>query len=644
MSPGRIQYVEAHGTGTPVGDPIEARAIGAALARGRTAAAVCAIGSVKTNLGHLEAASGIAGLIKVALALRHRRIPPSIHFDRANDAIDLSALGLRVVTESEPWPASESPAAAGVNSFGFGGANAHVILEEAPPAPARDASDDGNPRLLVLSARSEQALTDLAASYADALRGERGAPMRDVCHTAAVRRAHHDHRLAVVAASRGECATQLTDFTNGSTRVSMSAGRVPAGSRPKIAFVFSGMGPPWWGMGRQLRDSEPVFRQSLEQCDAVLRPIAGWSLLDELAADEPRSRVAAPELAHATNFAIQFALTELWASYGISPHAVIGHSAGATAAACVAGIHSLEEALFLALHRSRLQGRPSNAGKMLAVGAPYDEIAPLLGGCDGVVSLAAVNAPSSITLAGDGAALERIAAVLLERQVFARFLPVTIVYHSPAMDQIKAEFLDIAKNIRGRPSKLTFVSDTTGMRLEGPECGVEYWWRAIREPVLFGDGIRALIESGATEFLEVGPHPVLAPSIRECLRACGHKGLVLPSLHRQEDERAMMLRSLGALYTAGCLPDWRGLQEEGARATKLPGYPWQRERHWFEPTIAAYYTLNGNHAGPGDHPLLGRRLRAARPTWECLAGAGDTAYLRDHVVQGTLVVPGCGAR
>ncbi len=470
MSPSEIQYVEAHGTGTPVGDPIEARAIGAALARGRHAGATCAIGSVKTNMGHLEAASGIAGLIKVALALRHRRIPPTIHFQRANDAIDLSALGLRVVTELESWPASESPAGAGVNSFGFGGANAHVVLQEAPPAKAHEAPETEMPRLLVLSARSEVALTDLASTYARHLREHAATPMRDVCHTASERRAHHDHRLAVVATSAGECATLLTDFSTGATRANIATGRVTPGGPPRIAFVFSGMGPQWWGMGRQLRAREPVFRRSLERCDALLRPLAGWSLLDELAAEESRSRVAAPELAHATNFAIQVALTELWASYGITPHAVIGHSSGATAAACVAGVHSLEDALFLAFHRGRLQGRPSNAGKMLAVGAPLDEIAPLLAGTDDLVSLAAVNAPSSITLAGDGSALERIAGALLERQVFARFLPVTIAYHSPVMNGIKEEFLDIAKNIRGRPATLPFVSDTTGRRLNGHEC------------------------------------------------------------------------------------------------------------------------------------------------------------------------------
>jgi 1-acyl-sn-glycerol-3-phosphate acyltransferase len=640
MTPLDVHYVEAHGTGTPVGDPIEARAISAALVRGRTNGDLLAIGSVKTNLGHLEAASGIAGLIKVALALRYRRIPPSIHFDRSNDAIDLPALGLRVVTELECWPSQSLPAGAGVNSFGFGGANAHVVLQEPPAVPVPELSDEERPRILVVSARSDRALNELASSCAAYLREDAAPPMRDVCHTAAERRAHHDHRLAVVAKNRIECASLLTDFTTGAMRAGVSNNRVSPGGPPRIAFVFSGMGPQWWGMGRQLRASEPVFRRSLERCDSVLRDYVSWSLLDELAADESQSRVAAAEIAHVTNFAIQLALTELWASFGIVPHAVMGHSGGATTASCVAGVHSLEDALFLAVHRSRLQGRPSNTGKMLAVGAPVEEIGALLKGSESIVSLAAVNAPASITLAGDGAALERIAAGLLERQIFARFLPVTIAYHSPAMDGIKDEFLGIARQIRGRAGTLPFVSDTTGGRFDGSKCDANYWWRAIREPVLFSDGIHELVELGATDFVEVGPHPVLSPSIRECLRARAHGGQVLPSLNRQEDERVLMLRSLGALYTAGCMPNWRSLRESGARAVKLPRYPWQRERHWFEPTSTGDGDVHVNKAGAGDHPLLGPRLRAARPTWECRAGAGSTAYLRDHVVQGAPLWPG----
>ncbi len=640
LQPRDVQYVEAHGPGTRVGDPIEATAISAALSPGRAAGETCAIGSVKTNLGHLEAASGMPGLIKVALSLQHRQIPPSLHFHQANDAIDLPALSLRVVTELEPWPQPERPAFAGVNSFGFGGANAHVVLQEPPRRPPLlDISEGDAARLLVLSARSPEALTALATEYAQHLTGQRQPRMQDVCFTSAERRSHHDFRLSVVASHRDEFARLLTDFTVGAGGPSLAAGRAAPAGPPRVAFVFSGMGPQWWGMGRQLRQTEAVFRQMLERCDAALRPYAGWSLLDELAADESVSRVAQPELAQVTNFAIQVALADVWMSRGITPAAVIGHSGGAMAAAYVAGVYDLEDALRLSFHRSRLQGRPTNAGRMLAVGAPFAEVASLLAGAEARISLAAVNGPAAITLAGDGDTLEIVAAALLERQTFARFLPVTIAYHSPAMDPIREEFLSAVAGLQGKAARIPWLSDTTGTWVDGPECDVEFWWRAIRQPVLFRDGIRTMLDEGLCHFVEVSPHPVLTTAIVDCLKEHGTRGVAVPSLRRKEDERAVMLRSLGALYAAGCMPAWQALRQEDARLEPLPHYPWQRERHWFEPT-----TKDDRVTSPvrtaGDHPLLGARLRSARPTWENAAGTDDTEYLRQHIVQGAVVCPG----
>ncbi|MEP7118795.1 MAG: type I polyketide synthase, partial [Acidobacteriota bacterium] len=638
LTPREVQYVEAHGPGTRVGDPVEAQAISAALSPSRTAGDPCLIGSVKTNLGHLEAASGMPGLIKVALALERRMIPASLHFRQANEAIDLPALGLRVVTDLEPWPHPERPAIAGVNSFGFGGANAHAVLEEPPPPPAPISAPEGErTQLFVLSARSAPALDALAIACANAISVDESPRLEDLCFTSAQRRAHHDFRLAVVANRTEDLARQLHDFGAGANS---TGARVPQGGAPRLAFVFSGMGPQWWGMGRQLRESEPSFRRMLERCDEALRPYAGWSLLDELAADESQSRVAAPEFAQVTNFAIQVALAELWASFGITPSAVIGHSGGAMAAAYVAGVYDLEEAMHLSFHRSRLQGRPTNAGRMLAVGAPYDEIAPLLDGALDRVSLAAVNGPSAITLAGDPEALERISAALLDRQVYAKFLAVTIAYHSPAMDPIREEFLSAVSDLRGRAPRIPWLSDTTATWTTGVECDGEFWWRAIRQPVLFRDGIRQLLDAGLSHFVEVSPHPVLGSAIADCMKEHGTRGLVLPSLRRNDDERAVMLRSLGALYTAGWLPDWPATGAPGGRFVRLPLYPWQRERHWFEPTPTPGRLNAGLDEQAGEHPLLGARLRMARPAWESVVGVGDTGYLRDHLVQGAVVCPG----
>ena len=641
LMPRDIQYVEAHGPGTRVGDPIEAMAIAAALTPGRDAGDACAIGSVKTNLGHLEAASGMPGLIKVALALERRMIPASLHFRQANPAIDLPALGLRVVTELEPWPHQERVAIAGVNSFGFGGANAHVVVQEPPRRPVLAGTPVvDRPHLFVLSARSTPALDALARACADELSADDPPSMSDLSFTTGQRRAHHDFRLAVTASRTEDLVGRLHDFVEGAGGPALVSARVAQGGAPRIAFVFSGLGPQWWGMGRQLRESEPVFRRMLERCDEALRPYAGWSLMDEFAADESRSRLAAPEIVQVTNFALQVALADLWASFGITPSAVIGHSGGAMAAMYVAGVYDLEEALHLTFHRSRLQGRPSNPGRMLAIGASYQEIAPLLEGKSERVSLAAVNGPSGITLAGDGETLERIAAALLERQVFAKFLQIAIAYHSPAMEPIREEFLQAVSGLQGRAPRIPCVSDTTGEWTTGIECDAEFWWRAIRQPVLFRDGLRQMLDDGLSHFLEVGPHPVLALSIAECMKEHGTKGVVLASLRRGEDERAVLLRSLGALYTAGWMPNWGAIAEPGARFVRMPLYPWQRERHWFEPAAASGLSHAGLDEQPGAHPLLGVRLRTARPTWQGLIGAGDTSYLRDHLVQGSVVCPG----
>ncbi|MGD0739971.1 MAG: SDR family NAD(P)-dependent oxidoreductase [Terracidiphilus sp.] len=642
IGPRDVQYVEAHGTGTPIGDPIEARAIGSALSLGRDENQFCAIGSVKTNLGHTEAAAGVAGLIKVALSLQHRQIPASLHFRQANSAIDLNGYRLRVVTALEPWPAPDRPAIAGVNSFGFGGANAHAILQAAPEEPRDETAEAAIPRLLTISAKTPEGLKELASAYAERLRnaGAEEIRLRDLCYTASERRAHHDCRLAVVAASREDFAAYLTEFGSGVTNANVSSGRVARTGAPKLAFVFSGMGPQWWGMGKQLLATEPVFRRAMEQCDAALRPQSGWSLLDKFAADEANSRVASPELAHLTNFAIQFSLLDLWASWGITPDAVVGHSGGAMAAAYAAGIYDLEDAIRLAFHRSRLTGRPACAGRMLAVGAPFDEIETLLTGVEELVSLSAVNGPASITLTGDGDALERIRLRLEERQIFARLLPVTIAYHSPLMDKIKDEFLTSMAGLRGRKARIPFLSDLTGTWASGEECDAQYWWRAIRQPVLFRNCIDELLGADITTFVEVGPHPVLASSIQECMKERGAKGLVVPSIRRREDECAVMKRSLGGLYAVGCKVNWAAFREDGARVATLPLYPWQRERHWLESSAKSSEWSANVERKEGDHPLLGTRLRSARPLWEGFIGTGNTEYLQEHVVQGSPVYPG----
>ncbi len=373
-----------------------------------------------------------------------------------------------------------------------------------------------------------------------------------------------------------------------------------------------------------------------------MRGYADWSLWEELSACEQNSRVALPEFAQVTNFAIQVALAELWARYGVTPAAVIGHSGGAMAAAYTAGVYSLEDALRLTFHRSRLQGRPSNEGRMLAVGAPVEELAELLEGAGDSVSVAAINGPAMVSLAGDADALEKLCAQLLERHIFARMLPVTIAYHNQVMDNIREEFLASVADLRGRTASLPLVSDTTGSWADGSECDVHYWWRAIRQPVLFHDGIKHLIESGHQHFLEISPHPVLASSIAACLKEQGVSGLCVASLRRSEDERQTMWRALGALYTIGVSPNWAVVQRPG-HLVPLPVYPWQRERFWFEPSAQSPTGTDHLVSRTGDHPLLGSRTRSARPAWEHAVGTRETEYLHDHVVQGLPLLPGAAS-
>jgi 1-acyl-sn-glycerol-3-phosphate acyltransferase len=634
-----VQYVEAHGTGTPVGDPIEAAALGAVLAEGRVDGESCLIGSVKTNIGHLEAAAGMAGLIKTALMLYHRELPPSLHFTQPNPAIDFDALHLRVVTELQPWPLDGGASAtAMVNSFGFGGANANLVVREAPASPERaTAAETARPELVTLSARSEDALAATARNYLDLLGARPELSVRELAAATMRRRSHHEHRLGVVASSPEELADTLDGFLAGERRAALAAGRRPSAGPPRLAFVFSGMGPQWWGMGRELAAQEPVFQGALERCDEALRPHADWSLLEELGRDEANSRVGEADLAQVTNFAIQVALAALWEHWGIAPDAVVGHSAGEIAAAYVSGALDLEQATLLAYHRSRLQARATGKGRMLAAAISRAEAEELIAGLDGV-ELAAVNAPGSVTLTGDAEPLAELERRLSERQVFARILPVVVPYHSRHMDAIERELIESLASLRPSAERVPMVSVVDADWIAGTELGPDYWWRNIRQPVRFGDGIGRLLDDGYDLFLELGPHPVLAQSVRECLGARDAAGTVLPSIRRLENEREAMLRSLGALYAAGRAVDWDGLQPRHVKHVDLPRYPWQRERHWFESAPADAVSA----ADAGSNPLLARRLRGPRPVWESALGGERLAWLDDHVIQGTVPFPGAG--
>ena len=630
IRPETVQYVEAHGTGTPVGDPIEAAALGMVYGKARKSGDHCVIGSIKSNVGHLEAAAGIAGLIKTALCLRHRRIPSNVHFENPNPQIAFDDLRLRVAQQLAPWPETyEQPPRAGVNAFGFGGTNGHVILEAAPGADraARADLSEGRAWVLPISARSAAALPDLARSYLKALRKE-GAlkceALRDICFSASMKRSHHDFRLALVAHDHHELVDQLEGYLQGEQRANCSSGRV-SNMPPEPVFVCSGMGQQWWAMGRELLSEEPVFGQAIEEVSELFVALGGWSLLEKLTADEQSSELQGTRFGQPAIFALQVGLAALWRSWGVKPAAVLGHSAGEMAAAYIAGALSLQDAVRVAFHRSRLQHRLAGQGSMLAIGMSSEEAARLVERHPRAISIAAINGARSVTLSGDAAVLAEIDKALNAADVFSRVLQVDVPYHSPKMEQLEKELLECLHDIRPQLASTPFFSTVTGSALAGPELDASYWYQNVREPVLFSNTMGSVIESGHRVFLELGAHPILRRDIAACLSAKAVQGLTLCSLRRADRERAALLGSLGQMYTLGAEIDWRKLYPVDTAAIKLPTYPFQTESYWHESEQNRRIRVSRP-----THPLLGIRFEAPKPFWKADLGSVDLSYLADH--------------
>lgn len=658
--PSQIQYIEAHGTGTLLGDPIEAKALGKVLATDRPHGRPCAIGSVKTNIGHLEAAAGIASLIKAALMLKHREIPPSLHFQEPNPHIPFAELPLRVQTTLSPWPEHSGLALAGVSSFGFGGTNAHLVLEEAPRTDCglqiADCGINGqapSPKphssfLLPLSARSPEALQAVARAYQDFLTTpESTVSLQDLCYTASMRRSHHDYRLAARGHSQEQLTESLQAFLRGEAHAGLSSGRRHPSQQPKLVFVFSGQGSQWPGMGQQLLDQEPVFRTTLEQCDVLLRQDASRSLVEELMADEQQSKLDETAIAQPILLAVQVALAALWKSWGIVPDAVVGHSVGEVAAAYVAGVLSLEDAMRIAFHRGQLMQRTAGQGKMAAVGLSLQEAERELVRYAEHLAIAAHNSPTSTVLSGDCVALEEVVQSLQQRKIACRWLPVNYAFHSPQMDPLQSELVQALRGLQLQAASLPIFSTVTGRASSGQDFDADYWSRQMRLPVLFAPAVEGLVEDGYTIFLEIAPHPVLSGAVSQCLRHRKQEGVILPSLRRGEEERAVLLGSFGALYTLGCPVDWSQLYPAGGRCIRLPSYPWQRERCWLETKVVAtnFYRervpLQQN--GAERHPLLGRHVTLAHSpgthVWEIELDRQFLSYLDDHRIQGAVMLP-----
>lgn len=631
-----IYYFEAHGTGTPVGDPLEAKALGTALGQ-QDKQHTCLVGSVKATIGHLEAAAGIAGVIKTALCLSHRQVPPQANLHTPNPNIPFAELGLKLARQLEPLAPDVETVCAGVNAFGYGGTNAHAILQNAPQIESVERVPDlsGTVHCLPLSARSGQALTDLANAWLHRFGEDQPPNLADLCYSAACRRGHHAHRLAVAGASWTEMRGQLQSFVEQGTGKWLAAGKLAGESDEKPVFVYTGMGPQWWAMGRELYQHEDVYREAVEQCDVLFRRIAGWSILAEMLVDQSASKMSDTAIAQPANFLIQVGLTALWRSRGIEPAAIVGHSVGEVSAAYIAGVLSLEEAVLVSYHRSRIQKKAAGLGKMLAVGLSLEQCVDVLAQTNGDVSIAAINSPSSITLAGDARSLEAIAAYLTKIGEFNRFLQVEIAYHSPFMEPLKPEVRTVLAGLKPTLPTTPLYSTITGELVTDVRYDSEYWCDNIREPVYFGKAITSLLRDGYRMFLEVGPHPVLSTSIKECCRQQNIPPQTFASLRKEKPERLTLNLALAELYVAGCAIDWRSAHAPDARYIKLPTYPWQRETYWSENDES-----KADRVGEPIHPLLDRRLPDPKPIWQSSVNHQMLPYLNDHQVDGLVVMAG----
>jgi acyl transferase domain-containing protein/acyl carrier protein/ubiquinone/menaquinone biosynthesis C-methylase UbiE len=640
IAPSQIAYVEAHGTGTAVGDPIEAHALADALCGERTEA--LPIGSCKTNLGHLETAAGIAGLVKAVLVLQHRVIPPSLHFNAPSPHIDFDKLKLRVPTANEPFPETDGERMVGVNSFGFGGANAHVIVAEAPshPYPEHVEQETDRPWPVVLSARSEEALrgsaSKLAAWLADRANLNGSSPvLPDLTYTLGARRNHHPYRLTMVARSMGEVTQELDAFAIQGESVKLRTAFTPRPEHaPRVAFVMSGQGPQWWGMGRELMRHEPVFRRTMERCAAAMEGYARFSLLEELARTEETSQMHRTEIAQPAIYAMQMALAELWKSWGVEPAAVVGHSVGEIAAACVAGIFSLEEgARIIALRAQFMDACARGAGTMLAVGLDEDEARALIARHDRTLTIAAFNGPRSLTLAGPKISLEAMLAELEPQGVFARLVKVDHPFHHPLMQPASEALEEALADLDPQSETAPFFSTVTGGAQAGLACGPEHWGQGIRQPVQFAGAIAAMAETNIDVWLEIGAHPALVHSIQECLGGRdGAKATVFSSARREREhesvlETAMDLhRAAVGLHFAAMTPSRHLLS--------LPAYAWDRARWWSETP-----EWREGRLAPGGKGLLEARLPRATPTWVAHLDGRHMAFLKDHKVESHLIFP-----
>ncbi|HWI20961.1 MAG TPA: beta-ketoacyl synthase N-terminal-like domain-containing protein, partial [Vicinamibacterales bacterium] len=643
VSPDAISYIEAHGTGTELGDPIEIAGLNQAFRSDAMRPHSVAIGSVKTNIGHMQIVSGAAGFIKTALALYHAKIPASLHFERPNPSIDFDSTPFYVNTTLTDWNVPEGATRlAGVNSLGIGGSNAHVILEEAPAVAEVINQRERTAQVLALSGKTEQALWDQVDRYIAFLGEQRDANVADVCFTANAGRHHFDYRIAVTGRSIAELRDALIERQRQHREGSAAVTPVP-GAKPKVVFLFTGQGAQYAGMCRELYETQPAFRRVLERCQEILSSELEVPLLEVLYDEQHAELINQTAYTQPALFAVEYALAELWRSWGVRPDACLGHSVGEYVAACLAGVFSLEDGLKIVAARGRLmQQLPAN-GAMVMVHADVRTIEPMIAAHHAKLSVAAINSPSNTVLSGTRDALQAVVQALDAEQIKWQMLPNSHAFHSQLVEPMLDEFERLASAIAFSAPTLTVVSNRDGLPAGEAIATAAYWRQHAREAVHFMAGVTHLERQGPAVFIEIGPHPALLTLARETWSGSGAKWL--HSCRRNRSDWDGLLASVAELHVLGGGIDWAGFdQDYRRRRLRLPTYPFQRRQCWMSaPATRTKAALPAQATVRGDvstgHDLLGRRIRSAVTLYENELAADSPSWLGDHRVFDAIVTP-----
>jgi len=634
IEPAQIGYLETHGTGTSLGDPIEVIALGEVF-KGRTQPLV--IGSVKTNIGHLESAAGIAGLIKTVLALQHEKIPANLHFKEPNSRIPWNELPVAVPTKLQLWARGEQRRLAGVSSFGFSGTNAHVVLEEAPALEVQSEEKLKRPcHVLTLSANTAEALKALVKCYEQYLSTHSSSlNLEDICFTANTCRSDFSYRLSIVGNSNTQILEKIANYHAGQEVTGLYQGE--AQDSPKIAFLFTGQGSQYVDMGRELYETQAFFRQTIDRCDKILRSYLDRPLLEVLYSGQ-KTLLDETSYTQPALFALEYALAELWQSWGIEPDVVMGHSVGEYVAACIAGVFSLEDGLKLIAARGRLMQTLCDKGDMLVLSVDETRATEIIQPYAQDVSIAAINSPENVVISGKHDAIAAIMTALsTEKNIRTKLLPVSHAFHSPMMEPMLAEFERVAAEVTYATPQIPLCSNVTGQLATEEIATPAYWCRHVRQPVRFAASMETLYQQDYEIFLEIGPKPSLLGMGRLCLQE--GVGTWLVSLRQGQSDWQHLLQSLGELYVRGVPVDWSGFdQDYPRRKVALPTYPFQRQRYW----VAANKTAPQSIRSQFEHPLLGQQLYLAGTKeirFEAQISQQSPAYLAHHRIFNTAVLP-----